>query len=99
MEFNWFALVVFLLGFVARVFVPWLIARSKNPANSQWSWRYVWPQLIAVIVLLLVAPIVAPNIEEVGQLSMVPAYILGWGTADLGKTLFLDIPSVVRNGR
>jgi hypothetical protein len=96
MEFNWVSLAVFILGVVARVFVPWLIARSKDPANGQWSWKYLWPQLIAVLVLILVAPIVAPNIEEVGQLSMVPAYILGWGTADLGKTLFLDVPGLIR---
>lgn len=96
MEFNWVALAVFLLGVVARVFVPWLIARVKDPANSQWSIKYVWPQLVAVLVLLLVAPIVAPDIEEVGQLSIVPAYILGWGTADLGKTLFLDVPGLIR---
>ncbi len=96
MDFNWVVLGVFLLGVVARVFVPWLIVRSKDPANGKWSWKYFWPQLIAVLVLLLVAPIVAPDIEEVGQLSVVPAYILGWGTADLGKTLFLDVGGLIR---
>lgn len=94
----WLALVLFGLGVLARVFVPWLIVRIKKPDDpeSKWSWRYIWPQLVAVLVLLLVAPILMDDPEALTDMRPVMAYIVGWGTADLGKTLFLDVPSLAR---
>ena len=89
---SWVALAVFFLGIVARVFVPFLIKRAKYPdaPDSKWNWKYVWPQLITVGILVLVAPLVSDDIEGLLSLAIVPAYLSGWGAADLGKTLFID---------
>ena len=57
----WLALLIFLAGVLARVFVPWLIVRYKRPddPDSKWTWRYIFPQLIAVVVLFCKVFIVA----------------------------------------
>ena len=95
----WLALLIFLAGVLARVFVPWLIVRYKRPddPDSKWTWRYIFPQLIAVVVLLLVAPILMDDPEALTEMRPVMVYILGWGTADIGKTIFLDVPNLVRD--
>ena len=94
----WLALLIFLAGVLARIFVPWLIVRYKKPDDpeSKWSWRYVFPQLIAFLVLILVAPILMDDPESLTEMRPVMIYIAGWGTADLGKTVFLDVPGLTR---
>ena len=94
----WIAVLIFIGGVFARVLVPWLIVRYKNPDDpeSKWSWRYIWPQLIAVAVLLLVAPILMDDPEALTEMRPVLIYIAGWGTADIGKTIFLDVPGLAR---
>ncbi len=99
MEINWLAFGGFVLGVLARVMVPWLVKRYRNPDNAKWSWRYVWPQALGFFILLLVTPLVANDVEAVNTMKPVMAYLAGWGVADLGKTLFLDIPFPVSNGR
>lgn len=73
------------MGLVSRVFIPWLNERRLNPDEAQWSWRYVWPQLIAVAIVVLALPLLVPNIEAVGELALAPAYLAGWGAADVGR--------------
>lgn len=94
----WLAILIFLAGVGARILVPWLLVRYQKPDDpeSKWSWRYIWPQLIAVLILILVAPILMDDPEALTEMRPVMAYIVGWGTADIGKTLFLDIPKVAR---
>lgn len=90
-----------ILGLVSRVFVPWMIERIRRPDDPalKWAWRYVWPQLLSVVVLVLVAPLVVSNIEQVLTMGVVAAYVFGWGAADIGKTLFLDGSDAVRKIR
>ena len=92
----WLALLIFLAGVLARVFVPWLITRYRKPDDpkSKWNWRYVFPQLIAFLVLVLVAPIIMDDPEALTTMRPVMVYIAGWGTADIGKTIFLDVPGL-----
>ncbi len=72
-------------GVVSRIFVPWLNERRLNPDNAKWSWRYVWPQLIAVVVVTLLLPLVLSNVETVGEMAFSAAYVIGWGAADIGR--------------
>jgi hypothetical protein len=51
--------VFLLLGILSRVFLPWLISRRNAAHTGQplpWSWRYVWPQLVSVGVVVLLLP-------------------------------------------
>ena len=73
------------LGLVSRIFVPWLNERRLNPDNAKWSWRYVWPQLIGVVVVVLLLPLVLSNLETIGELTFGVAYVAGWGAADIGR--------------
>lgn len=92
MDVRLLAGIAFGLGAIARVFVPWLIKRVREPDSpeSKWNWRYLWPQLVTVLVLLLVAPLVAGDLDKTLALAPVPAYLSGWAIADLGKTIFVD---------
>ena len=82
------------LGVISRIFIPWLNARRVNPETAQWSWRFVWPQLAAVVIVALGLPLVLSNVDGVGQLAFAPAYLVGWAVADVGR--FVD-SAVTRN--
>ena len=75
-------------GVVSRVFVPYLNARRNNPEEADWSWRYLWPQLISVVVVALLLPLVLSNLESIGTMPLSASYIVGWGAADIGR--FVD---------
>lgn len=94
---NWLTLGTFVLGIVGRVFVPWLLARAKAPEaeTSKWNWRYVWPQLVMIVVLGAISPMIA-DVETLFDAGAVVAYTSGWGAADFGKTIFLDGVAVAR---
>ncbi len=94
----WLVVLILIAGVLARVVVPWLIVRYKRPDDpeSKWTWRYVWPQIIAFVVLLLVVPILMDDPEALTDMRPVTIYIVGWGTADIGKTIFLDVPGAIR---
>ena len=79
---GWFGLV---LGLISRIFVPWLNARRLNPDEAQWSWRYVWPQLIAVVIAGLLLPLVIADLAGIGAMAFGAAWLIGWAAADLGR--------------
>lgn len=89
---NWLAVGAFGLGALAKLFVPWLLKRYRDPdaEDSAWNWRYFWPQLVAFGIVMLVAPILSPDIETVTMMPPVGAYLAGWGLGDQAKTLILD---------
>ena len=72
-------------GVISRIFVPWLNERRLNPDDAKWTWRYVWPQAIAVVVVVLLLPLVLSNVETIGAMSFGPAYLVGWAAADIGR--------------
>ena len=76
------------LGVTSRIFIPWLNARRVNPETADWSWRYIWPQLVAVLIIALGLPLVLSGVESVGQLAFAPAFLVGWAVADVGR--FVD---------
>lgn len=76
------------LGLASRVFLPWLNARRLNPEEAQWNWRYIWPQVIAVVIAILLLPLVVQDLESVGEMSVSTAYIVGWFAGDVGR--FVD---------
>ena len=74
------------LGVIARVVVPWLVARANDPENPElgWDWKYVWPQLITVIVNLIILPITVPDFTALEGASFQILFLAGWGASDLG---------------
>ncbi len=84
------------VGLAARILIPWLTVRLRNPDDngSKWTWRYVWPQLLTFAVLILGLPLIVGDLEEVSSLSYSMAYLAGWGAADSGKFLLLDLVGI-----
>jgi len=92
MDINWLAVGAFGLGAFAKLILPWLLKRYRDPdaPDSKWNWRYFWPQLVAFAIVVLVVPILTPNIEAINLMPPFGAYLAGWGLGDQAKTLILD---------
>ena len=81
----WVSLVV---GVIARIFVPWLAKRQAAPDSAKWAWKFVWPQLLSVVLIFLVLPIVVKDLLVVSTLPAQIAWLLGWGAASLGRQTY-----------
>ena len=86
-----------LLGAVARIFLPFLIARRDDPSLS-WEWRYVWPQLLSLGIFVLLLPMLVDDLANVGELDAQYAWLVGYGAASFGR-LAQQGGEVLRNGR
>jgi len=86
-----------LLGAVARIFLPFLIARRDDPSLS-WEWRYVWPQLLSLGIFVLLLPLLVDDLANVGELDAQYAWLVGYGAASFGR-LAQQGGEVLRNGR
>jgi hypothetical protein len=85
MDFSDFVpYIVFALGVLSRIFLPWLAARKEDP-NLSWSWVYIWPQLVTAAVIAMVLPLIV-DLAAVADLDLPAAYLAGWGAADVGRT-------------
>lgn len=84
------------VGLFARVIIPWVTVRIRNPGDngSKWTWRYAWPQLATFAVLVLALPLILGNPDDVSSMSYSMAYLAGWGAADTGKFLLLDLARI-----
>lgn len=78
------ALVSLLLGILARVFIPFFQARQSDP-DLGWNWQFVWPQLLAVGILLLALPAIVADINAVLTLPWQAAWLVGYGAASAGN--------------
>jgi hypothetical protein len=78
------AWIFLIFGVLSRVFVPFLLARRNDPSLS-WSWRFIWPQLITVLVIFLVLPLLISDLGSVSGLAPAVAYLAGWAAADVGR--------------
>lgn len=77
----WLALI---LGITSRVFLPFLLARRADPSLG-WSWRLVLPQLLSGLIVLLILPLILPDLAAVAGLPPTAAYLAGWAAADVGR--------------
>ena len=78
----WLSLFV---GLAARVFVPWLAKRRYDPDNAKWQWRYLWPQVLGFVLLLVVLPLIVSDLRAIYDMPAQAAWVLGWGAADIGR--------------
>ncbi len=85
MAASWISLT---LGVLARIFVPWLAKRRENPEEAKWAWKFVWPQLVAVVLIFLLLPLVVSDLAAVGNLPWQAAWLAGWAAADLGMETY-----------
>ena len=72
-------------GILSRILVPWLIARRDDPSLS-WTWRYIWPQLVSFVVIVLMLPLLIANLADISSYDLQVAFLVGWGAADVGRT-------------
>ena len=91
-----------LLGAVACIFLPFLIARRDDPTLS-WAWMpYVWTKVLSVLIFVLVLPVLVSDLAGISDLALQEAFLVGYGAAsfgDLGRKGGGAIVEVVRNGR
>jgi ABC-type phosphate/phosphonate transport system permease subunit len=76
------------LGLVARVAIPFLAKRRKNPDQAKWEWKFIWPQLLSFLMVVLVLPLVVSDLSGIWTMQYQAAWILGWGAADLGRQVY-----------
>lgn len=81
----WISLV---LGVLARIFVPWLAKRRENPEKAQWAWKFVWPQVIAVVIIFLLLPLLISDLAAMGGLPWQVTWLAGWAAADIGRETY-----------
>ena len=86
-----------LLGAVARIFLPFLIARRDDPSLS-WEWRLVWPQVLSIGIFVLILPFLVDDLANVSDLDLQYAWLVGYGAASFGRLAQQGV-EVVRNGR
>ena len=85
----WILLVV---GVIARIFVPFLIERQKDPLLGWDFKKYVIPQLIGFTIIALMLPVIIPNLDSISDLDLQAAFLAGWAAGDIGNVgrKFLD---------
>ena len=81
----WFSLFA---GLSLRVFIPWLAKRQQDPENAQWDMKYVWPQVLSVVLVGLLLPLTIADLGSVADIPVQAAWILGWGAADIGRKTY-----------
>ena len=80
----WISLVIGMLG---RVFIPWLVARQGD-TSLPWEWKFVWPQMLSFLLVILVVPLVIPDLDAITSLGPQAAWLVGWGAADVGRQTY-----------
>jgi hypothetical protein len=85
------------LGIISRILVPFLLKRRQDPL-APWDWRYVYGQLITVMVVCLVLPFTIPDLVAITNMAPVEAYITGWFVADLGREADKYLSSLLPSG-
>lgn len=88
-----------LLGAVARIFLPFLM-KLRNTPDLSWTdfdMRYIWPQLISLVIFVLVLPVLVSDLAGIGGLALQEAFLIGYGAAAFGRLADNGI-EVVRNG-
>ena len=73
-----------LLGAVARIILPFLIARRDDP-DLKWSWKFVYPQVLSLGIFVLLLPLLIDDLESVGELNPQNAWLVGYGAASFGR--------------
>ena len=81
----WVSMVV---GVLARIFVPWLAKRREKPEEAKWSWPFVWPQLLSVVIIFLMFPLLIGDLAITGELPWQAAWLAGWAAADIGRETY-----------
>lgn len=76
--------ILLVLGILARIFVPFLLARRDDPSLG-WDWKYVWPQLISFAIIALMLPVILPNLASISGLDPQAAFLAGWAAGDIGN--------------
>ena len=72
------------LGAIARICLPFLIARRDDPSLS-WDWKYVWPQVLSVLIFILILPLLVDDLAGVSDLDLQYAWLVGYGAASFGR--------------
>ena len=79
-------------GEAARVFVPWLAKRRNDPTGengSKWNFKkYVLPQLISLLLVILLMPLIIPDLNTMGDIPYQAAWMVGWAAGDIGRKTY-----------
>jgi hypothetical protein len=85
---EYLSLISLLAGLGARVLVPWLAVRQQNPDGAVWDWRFVWPQVLSFVILILMLPLLVEDLAGIHETPAQAAWLLGWGAGDVGRKAY-----------
>lgn len=88
--------VSFVLGIIAAVFIPYLNELQSDavaalndpeapPPDRRLKWKYIWPKLLSVIIVLVSLPLLVADLSIVATLGPQAAWLLGMGSASPGE--------------
>ena len=75
-------------GLSLRIFIPWLAKRQQDPENAKWDLKYVWPQVLSVVLVALLLPLTIADLGSILDVPVQAAWVLGWGAADIGRKTY-----------
>lgn len=82
---QWLSLISLFAGIAARIAIPWFQVRRADPSLS-WQWRYVWPEILGFLIVVLGLPMLVPDLQEVVlSLNWQAAWVVGVGAAEAGN--------------
>lgn len=79
-----YVLLLYAVGAVARVVLPYLRKWVDNP-DMKFDVRYVVGQLLAVVVALLPVIFTDSFREAAAEMSLWASFSFGWAAADIGR--------------
>ena len=79
--------VAYALGFVARIFVPYLLEKMRQPEPMKFDWLYVRGQLAGAIVALIPTLAGGELLTQIGTLGWLAAFAVAYFGADIGRAI------------
>ena len=76
--------VLLVTGIIARIVVPFLVERQKDPLLG-WDRKYILPQILGFVVIALMLPVIIPNLDSISDLNLQAAFLSGWAGGDIGN--------------
>ena len=84
----YFGVYSLLFGLLSRIFIPWLAKRQKDPISAKWSWKYVLPQIVSFLLVVLLLPLLINDLQLILDVSVQEGWLIGWGVGDIGRKTY-----------
>jgi hypothetical protein len=85
---QYLPLAALIVGLLARIFIPWLAVRRRDPEAAKWDWNQVWPQILSFVMIVLLLPLLVSDLRMIWDMEPQAAWLVGWATGDIGRKTY-----------